>query len=79
MKIEGTYTRKRDKIKFTYTVTVRAAPGGAANWDSRVYADGDFAGDPGGQLLAPLPSPLFEDAIRSAVEGSIEAGLSMNR
>ena len=80
MKISGAYVRQRDKLSVTYNVEVRGAPGGAANWDSKIYClDGDLAGESGGQLLAPIAPELFEHAIRAAVEGAIEAGLGMNR
>ncbi len=79
MKFEGSYIRKRDALNFTYSVAVRAAAGGAAGWDALVYLDGELVGEPGGLLLAPLPSSLLEDAIHAAVGGAIEAGLSMNR
>jgi hypothetical protein len=78
MKIEGSYTRKRDSVTCTYTAKTGRAPGGTVTWDARVYVDDRFVGTPGGQLLASMVSLAdLEQLIRSMVERSIEDNISI--
>jgi hypothetical protein len=73
MVLEGTYTRKRDRVTCSYRAECTEW-GADVTWNARVFVSERLISEPNGKLLlVPLSAGDLEHAIRHAIETAIES------